>query len=197
MYLYSCYLDIVDELKEEDLPPFLTSKFYDVSGVMGHTEDGCFIHWQHTALEDFHGRFETVGVETILKNAAFQMDKLDYDMRELSVKKGKVCDRLFIVTDLQGLAMSLLTSYNRTAYSRRLQFLEKNFPERVKLVRIINAPGIFATAFELIKGILQEGTRQKINVLRDPMDLTEWIPAEEIPEYLGGKKRVMGDPFCR
>ncbi len=123
--------------------------------------------------------------------------QLDYQLRDMSVKAGKVMDRIIVVTDLTGLSLGLLTPYNIGIYKKQLAVAEKNFPERVWKVRIINPPSIFATAFELVKDSFDEGTRAKIDILRDPKALFDLIDEDNVPEYLGGRMRVMGDPFCR
>jgi len=94
--------------------------------------------------------------------------------------------------------MSLLGSpYSLGVYKKRIACSDLNFPERAWKVRVINPPSIFSYAYELLKSTLSEGTRAKIDVLKSVDDLREFIDEDNIPEYLGGKMRYMGDPYCR
>jgi hypothetical protein len=59
---------------------------------------------------------------------------------------------------------------------------------------IINAPYLFSTVWSLIKPWLDEATQRKIHILGKnyKTELLKYIPAENLPENLGGTCRCAG-----
>ena len=64
---------------------------------------------------------------------------------------------------------------------------------------VIRAPRLFASVYNLLKPMLDEGTRNKVFVLDDHyMDtLAKFIAPEHIPKGMGGTCVCDGDPNCR
>eukprot|EP00301_Raphidiophrys_heterophryoidea_P003550 c11597_g1_i4.p2 GENE.c11597_g1_i4~~c11597_g1_i4.p2 ORF type:complete len:238 (-),score=70.30 c11597_g1_i4:364-1077(-) len=68
--------------------------------------------------------------------------------------------------------------------------LEANFPERVRKVYIVHAPWMFDKVWAIVRPMLTEGTRRKIEVVpsKDVVRvLSTVIDIEYIPDFLGGK----------
>ena len=66
-----------------------------------------------------------------------------------------------------------------------------NYPESVEKMFIINAPLIFRTVWGFISPLMDKRTRDKTSILGGQKDfapkLLEWVPALNLPVFLGGK----------
>ena len=66
-----------------------------------------------------------------------------------------------------------------------------NYPESVEKMFIINAPLMFRTVWGFISPLMDKRTRDKTSILGGPRDfvpkLLEWVPADNLPIFLGGK----------
>jgi len=83
-----------------------------------------------------------------------------------------------------------------------LQMYEANYPEILRVAYIINAPRLFAIAFNIIKKFLAEYTISKIKIFKS--DPTKWkkailsqVPPDQLPAHYGGTMTDPdGDPKC-
>jgi hypothetical protein len=62
------------------------------------------------------------------------------------------------------------------------------YPEIMGQMFIVNAPMLFTGVWAVVKGFLDERTRQKIKILggKFQKDLLELVEAENLPDFLGG-----------
>ena len=90
--------------------------------------------------------------------------------------------------DLTGFGMSKWTKRNIGLTKRFLGLVQETYPELMGKVFICNAPLIFTSIFSIIKGWLDEKTRQKIQIHSgDPLpELLKFMDIEQIPDFLGG-----------
>lgn len=63
------------------------------------------------------------------------------------------------------------------------------YPEIMGQMYIVNAPILFTGVWAVVKGFIDEKTRQKIHIrgAKYEKDLLELIDAENLPDFLGGK----------
>jgi hypothetical protein len=72
-----------------------------------------------------------------------------------------------------------------------------NYPETLGTYLIINAPSFFPFIWGMIKGFLDEKTRDKIRVVpaaETQTELLKFIKEEDIPSFVGGKCTCAGTP---
>jgi len=66
-----------------------------------------------------------------------------------------------------------------------------NYPESVEKMFIINAPLMFRGVWSFISPLMDKRTRDKTSILGGQKDyapkLLEWVPADNLPNFLGGK----------
>ncbi|XP_060529229.1 SEC14-like protein 4 [Cylas formicarius] len=101
-------------------------------------------------------------------------------------------NQLVVIFDMEG--------FNLRQYAWRpaaemvislIQMYEANYPEILKACYIINAPSVFAIAFNVVKKFLNESTLAKIEIFKkEPKRwkaaILQTISADNLPKYLGG-----------
>ncbi|KAH9841532.1 CRAL/TRIO domain-containing protein, partial [Rhodofomes roseus] len=100
---------------------------------------------------------------------------------------GRQIDGTFVIVDLKGFGLSQFWQMKNLARDS-FQISQDYFPETMAQLAIINAPASFTTIWGFIKPWLAKETLAKIDILgSDYKDvLLEQIPAENLPESLGG-----------
>ena len=102
------------------------------------------------------------------------------------------------VLDMNGISMSI---FNKRTYGL-IQLASKigsdYYPEIMGTMFIVNSPLLFTGVWAIIKGFLDEKTRNKIKIYRGnyQKDLLEMVDAENLPEFLGGKCTCAGLGGC-
>ncbi|CAD5218647.1 unnamed protein product [Bursaphelenchus okinawaensis] len=100
-----------------------------------------------------------------------------------------------IIMDLSGFGMEHLFAPTVKIYLNLIKLLQDMFPEITNKIYVINSPTVFTTAFALIKPILSEKTKAKIEILGSnyqEMLLNELGADNVYPLYGGTKKPVKG-----
>jgi hypothetical protein len=64
-----------------------------------------------------------------------------------------------------------------------------NYPETINTICVVNAPSFFPTIWSWVKGMFDEGTRNKVHLFgSEPgAELQEVIPVECLPKVYGGQ----------
>ncbi|OLL22335.1 Sec14 cytosolic factor [Neolecta irregularis DAH-3] len=104
-----------------------------------------------------------------------------------SRKEGKLIETSCTILDLKGIGISSISSVY--GYLKQASTIGQDYyPERMGTLVMINAPWGFASAFKLVKPLLDEVTVKKINILGSDYQkvLLELIPAENLPTQFGG-----------
>jgi len=112
-------------------------------------------------------------------------------MRLQSHEKGFVVRGVRIL-DLEGLGMSHMSSDMLKYLQNIVGPVNKNFPEHLYKMFIINAPVIFSMGWGIIKTFLPERSIKKISILgSDYRDaLLEVIDEDQLPVQYGGKNEL-------
>ncbi|KAJ3084920.1 hypothetical protein HK102_000514, partial [Quaeritorhiza haematococci] len=109
-------------------------------------------------------------------------------MEECTRKTGRIIDQHTVIFDLKGMGLSHLNMKALSILRALSEVDQAHYPERLRRLFVINAPGIFASAFSIIKRWLDERVIDKIHILGGDYQevLKRYIPEENLPEYLGG-----------
>jgi len=94
--------------------------------------------------------------------------------------------------DLEGLNMRHLWRPGIRALLRIIEIVEANYPETLGRVLIIRAPRVFPILWTLVSTFIDDTTRSKFlfyggNDYQGPGGLSNYIPEEYIPDFLGGQ----------
>jgi len=102
---------------------------------------------------------------------------------------GHPCNQSVTILDLKGASMSLASKQVYDFIQLASKIGQDFYPEILGQMFIINAPMLFTGVWTLIKGWLDEKTRNKIKILgsKYEKELFEVIDVENLPDFMGGK----------
>eukprot|EP00878_Enallax_costatus_P021465 GHUV01022722.1.p1 GENE.GHUV01022722.1~~GHUV01022722.1.p1 ORF type:complete len:454 (+),score=138.54 GHUV01022722.1:1181-2542(+) len=104
---------------------------------------------------------------------------------------GRQIDQTFGIMDVKGVGMSHLSGEVKRLMTTMTKYDQDNYPEMLGRICIINAPLVFKAIWALVKPLLNPRTLSKIQICQSnyTKDLLEWIDAENLPEWLGGRSQ--------
>eukprot|EP00299_Pterocystis_sp_00344_P018130 c9059_g1_i1.p1 GENE.c9059_g1_i1~~c9059_g1_i1.p1 ORF type:complete len:442 (+),score=97.81 c9059_g1_i1:40-1326(+) len=162
-----------------------------MSGILlGVDKRGGPVYWERMGMADVGGVVREVGVDEVLKWMVVVAEDGVDRFRQLSksLPKGQLILHGVVVADMQGLGVSHVSIAGK--YAKLTGVLEANYPERMAVCYIVNAPWVFGQIFAIVKPMLSEGTQKKIFVCKSKKDalnmMQQRIAQENIPEFLGG-----------
>ncbi|VEN40858.1 unnamed protein product [Callosobruchus maculatus] len=175
----------VDGALKDWVPPEVLQKYHP-SGTSGYDKDGAPVIVVPFAGLDVIGILHSACRQDMIR---MTIKVLEHNLA-LAAKTGE--NQVVVVFDMDG--------FNLRQYAWRpaaevvislIQMYEANYPEILKACYIINAPRVFAIAFNVIKKFLNEYTLGKIQIFKS--DPKKWKPAllsnitpENLPKHYGG-----------
>ncbi|KRX67100.1 SEC14-like protein 2 [Trichinella sp. T9] len=107
---------------------------------------------------------------------------------QLSKEKQKCIFQAIYILDLKGIGSQHLWKPGVDIFLQIASNLEQHAPEILYKLYVINAPSIFNMIYSIIRPVLDENTKRKIQILGDDYKeaLQKDIPAKYIPAYYGG-----------
>ena len=115
---------------------------------------------------------------------------INFRTRVASDLLGRRIDTHTIIKDLQGCNFSsMLNPSLQSLFKRTMRLGSDNYPEIVGKIFLVNVPTIFPFIWAMIKGWIDEGTRQKFNILTSSYvkeALLKEIDEDQLPKFLGG-----------
>lgn len=182
-------MDVDDGLRTW-VPPEAITKHYP-SGTCGIDKEGCPIYVVPIAGLDIIGLLHSASRQDLIR---FPL-KIIEESIDLATQRGGT--GIIVIFDLEGFNLKPYTWRPATeVVISLLQIYEANYPEILKVCYVINAPKVFALAFNIIKRFLHEYTISKIKIFKsDPKKwqkaLKEFIHDDQLPKHYGG---TMVDP---
>lgn len=173
-------------------------------GVSGFDREGSPIIIIPFAGFDIWGLLHTVSRADIVRMTLQALErymKLAYEQSQKMNNNN--CRQFVVIFDME--------NFNLKQYVWRpasevvislIKMYEANYPEILKCCYIINAPKVFAFAYNMVKKFLGEYTIDKIKIYKS--DQNKWLPAildrcpaSQIPKYFGGSQTDDdGNPKC-
>ncbi|CAH0556097.1 unnamed protein product [Brassicogethes aeneus] len=160
---------------------------YHPSGTCGTDREGAPVIVVPFAGLDIIGLLNSVSRQDLVRTT---IQVLEYNL-EMAQETG--ARQVVVVFDME--------DFNLRQYAWRpaaevvislIQMYEANYPEILKACYIVNAPRVFAIAFNVVKKFLNEYTLGKIMIYKNEPKkwkkiLVENIGAENIPKHFGGE----------
>ena len=89
---------------------------------------------------------------------------------------------------MKGFTMRMWTPKTINFIKFAAKFAQDYYPEFLGKMIVVNAPWIFAGVYKLIKGMIDEKTRNKIVILGSDykQQLLEFVDEDQLPDFLGG-----------
>ncbi|KAG2182047.1 hypothetical protein INT43_006973 [Umbelopsis isabellina] len=186
------------ELEDANLTPApgLSESVLRIASYMGGSclhktdKDGCPVYIERLG---YHAAKEIAKYTTVDEVVQYHIGCNEFLHRvinkQCSAKAGKVINRETVVFDCTGMGWYQF-------HMPALQYLravsdsdQKYYPETMNKLFIVNAPSAFVYVWKMVKGWLDPGTIEKIQIFgKDYKEaLLDHIPAENLPEFLGGE----------
>ncbi|KAJ8952819.1 hypothetical protein NQ318_008140 [Aromia moschata] len=175
----------VDGALKEWSPPEVVQLFHP-SGSSGYDQDKAPVIIVPFAGLDIIGLLHSASRQDLIRITIQFLEK----HMALAAETG--ANQVVVIFDMEG--------FNLRQYAWRpaaevvislIQMYEANYPEILKACYIINAPRVFAIAFNVVKKFLNEYTLGKIQIFKS--DPKKWKPAilsnitpENLPKHYGG-----------
>jgi hypothetical protein len=188
-----------DKLLEWKIPEVLTK--YSPGNYFGHDKKGFPIWYELLGRYDMKGLMLSATKKDIVKYRIAMIEHLLANIfPKCSKEAGKRIDKCDFIVDMDGVGLKHLWKPAVDVMHELLSVVEANYPERLQICYVINAPSILPIFYNMIKPFLAEYTRTKIRILGSnwKQDLLKDIDADQLPVHWGGTRTDPdGDPFCK
>lgn len=160
--------------------------------------------WPHTVLHGFDKKGQplsierlgmahpyaftrTIKQEELLKYHLYHMENKVALVDKMSREQDKIV-RTCKIMDLSGLNRSHLDGKARAYFKLMVDLSQRNYPEMLGNLYVVNAPFVFNLGWKIVKPWLNPRTLDKIVILGSDYQnvLKENIDEKYIPEFLGG-----------
>ncbi|ELU10555.1 hypothetical protein CAPTEDRAFT_194024 [Capitella teleta] len=188
-----------DQLLETYTAPEVLKKYWP-GGMHGFDKRGCPIWIDTPGYTDVKGLMYSCKKQELLKYKVSHCEEIQKTFREQRLKLGHRVDGLIIIFDLDKYGMKHLWKPVIDIYMSILSIFESNYPETLYRCYVINAPRIFPVAYNIIKPVLSEDTKNKVHVLGSHWKerILQDIDADQLPPHWGGTCNLHGnDPYCQ
>ncbi|KAJ8312729.1 hypothetical protein KUTeg_010102 [Tegillarca granosa] len=177
----------VEKIYREYDPPEVIKK-YLTGGFCGHDKEGSPIRIELYGRLDIKGIMCSVKKSDLVKIKIKQFEGTVKDWEQQSKKLGRRVDGMTVIVDMDGVGPRMMWSPGMQMHFSLVQMLEDNYPEMLKRLFVIKAPGIFPLLYKLAKPLISEDTKNKIHILGNDYKSTllKYIDPEELPAFLGG-----------
>lgn len=94
--------------------------------------------------------------------------------------------------DVQGVGVGDLVGDALAFLRRSAHLIQEHYPERSKVILIVNAPGWFSFLWKVIKPMVNERTQKKIRIVGKSETfacISEFVDPKDIPKCYGGQLR--------
>lgn len=176
----------IDEVLSGENPKFNLFRLLIPHGYFGFDKDGSPIYMEITGRSRVEALTTAVTEADMIASHTYGMETLRRSMTEQSAKLGKPVDTFTSILDMDGLSF-----YHRNVIHLLravTDFDNKNYPNMVGKVFVINSGWVVPSLFALVKPLLHESITNKIHILgADYKDtLLKYIDEDQIPAAYGG-----------
>ena len=191
--------------KEMDLPRIISSyRRHPIietyapgmpSGIPDWSRDlqGAPVYWERSGKVDPR-IFELVpNMEDWMLSEALKMETFLSVLRKTSTpnrpQRGMVA-----VADVKGFGMALALNKNMQKIMKPITYMmDHYYPELLKRIIVINAPGPFKVFWQVVRVFLDENTRNKVVISSGSDIVFKYIDPKNVPGYIPGGLRADGD----
>lgn len=104
-------------------------------------------------------------------------------------KSNKIIEQSLCILDMEGIGLSILTGKVKEFMRIASDLAQNYYPETLGKMFLLNTSFFFSAVWTLVKGFIDEKTRNKIEVEKSSYQkkLTELVDEENLPTFFGGK----------
>uniref|UniRef100_A0A336MG47 CSON000939 protein n=1 Tax=Culicoides sonorensis TaxID=179676 RepID=A0A336MG47_CULSO len=190
--------DVVEKWQAPEILPK-----YCTHGLTGFDKGGSPVIVVPFAGMDFYGLLHVVSRSDFVRFILQLLEQYMKIAKKQSDEHGPDARQFTVIFDMEGFYLKQFAWRPAAEVVISLiKMYEANYPEILKCCYIINAPKVFAFAFNIVKKFFDEYTLSKIQIYR--ADRNKWLPVllekvdkSQLPKYLGGELTDDdGNPRC-
>jgi len=190
-----------DDIENWEAPKLLED--HCPHGLAGFDKGGSPIIIVPFAGMDMYGVLHAVSRSDMIRYTLQQLEKYMKIAFEQSKTHGPEARQFIVIFDMDNFYLKQFAWRPAgEVVITLIKMYADNYPEILKCCYIINAPKVFAFAFNVVKKFLDEYTLSKIQIYKS--DRNKWLPAildkvdpENLPKYFGGEMTdADGNPRC-
>lgn len=169
-------------------------------GFAGVDKEGFPVLIERIGHADLLGMHDAVGTDEFLRWVIFYHETQERMMRTACAALGKDRHKMTVIVDLRGYNMRLASPSTLAVLNKRTRLEEDHYPEVVKRLFLINTPSLFASVWTVVAYFMDEGTRNKVQLLSDTFlpTMLQFIEPSNVPAFLGGTLTdCRSDAECR
>ena len=158
-------------------------------GVHGTDKRGAPVYYGRYGHCDLAAMANLVGHERFLAHALGDQRAIESQLDAASQAGGRHLVTVVCVADLDGLQWTRAARAIPT-FKRLTKVLDDNFPERLHVAFVANAPRIFSMLWRMVSPFLADDTKRKVKICGKGSDhlaeLSKLVDLAQIPDFLGG-----------
>nr|XP_027208573.1 SEC14-like protein 1 [Penaeus vannamei] len=167
-------------------------KDYFPGGWHHQDKEGRPLYLLRLGQMDVKGLVKSVGEEGLLKHTLHICEEGLRLTEEATASQSQPITNWTLLVDLEGLNMRHLWRPGIRTLLKIIEIVEANYPETMSRVLIIRAPRVFPILWTLVSTFIDDNTRSKFlfyggNDYQGPGGLVDYMPKENIPDFLGGE----------
>ncbi|XP_063606721.1 SEC14-like protein 1 isoform X4 [Penaeus indicus] len=171
-------------------------KDYFPGGWHHQDKEGRPLYLLRLGQMDVKGLVKSVGEEGLLKHTLHICEEGLRLTEEATASQCQPITNWTLLVDLEGLNMRHLWRPGIRTLLKIIEIVEANYPETMSRVLIIRAPRVFPILWTLVSTFIDDNTRSKFlfyggNDYQGPGGLVDYMPKENIPDFLGGECKSM------
>lgn len=171
-------------------------KDYFPGGWHHQDKEGRPLYLLRLGQMDVKGLVKSVGEEGLLKHTLHICEEGLRLTEEATASQNQPITNWTLLVDLEGLNMRHLWRPGIRTLLKIIEIVEANYPETMSRVLIIRAPRVFPILWTLVSTFIDDNTRSKFlfyggNDYQGPGGLVDYMPKENIPDFLGGECKSM------
>ena len=158
-------------------------------GVHGIDRRGCPVYYARYGLIDFAALVKDAGFDRVLCQALTEQRQIENGLLAVARAQGQHPVQVLCVADFEGMRWGRAMASVKHFMAMQ-KVLDDHFPERLHIGVVLRAPRIFSAVYAMVEPFLAADTKAKTRVHGKSADhlavLSEFVPMENIPEFLGG-----------
>ena len=152
-------------------------------------KEGRPIYYQILSKLNTSELFKVVTTERLIKyfTQCYEL-MMKYKFKACSKTKGEIVDQLCIILDIENIGITDLFGKTRTFVNLSAKIGQDYYPGNMAKMFLINTSKLFYIVYNIIKSLIDEGTRKKIELLGSDYKekIFEYIEPNNLPSFLGG-----------
>jgi hypothetical protein len=113
---------------------------------------------------------------------------MKYRFLACSKAAGKLIEQSLTILDMDGIGVSILSGKTKEFVKIASDIGQNYYPEMLGTMFLINTSFLFSAVWSIVKGFIDEKTRNKINVEKSSYakKLLELVESDNLPKLFGG-----------